>query len=282
MKNHFNDILFEKDIEDKLLAKLRLMGHNVRRQVYINSGVIDIVDETEKEIIEIKRKLSESSMRKGSNQLKSYSEEYSEDWHLVLIGPKTKSTNSFISVMNEKGIEVRIWDHEREEIESQELIRSILKNDREKVEAYLFTEETVNLSNEIKKGILVRLAKYGNGTSFVELVQHFPKIQGDYSITCGDNESIIIWIGLSKEFIDWFYKMGKKGIITINVHNILGNVMSYFFDGGGLSLKPLEKLTHRSLNHHYKEPRWVPILLGTVYRPTEEEFKNYRKKHCYA
>lgn len=76
-------LVSEKAIEDVLYERLVDMGLNVKRQVQIGAGVVDII--TDEAIYEVKYKLDRDSVFRGTGQLMIYSQHF-KDKSLRMVG----------------------------------------------------------------------------------------------------------------------------------------------------------------------------------------------------
>jgi len=87
----------------------------------------------------------------------------------------------------------------------------------------------------------------GNGTTFVELLQHIPYLKGDCNF-CFGNENTIAWMGVSETCVEALDRLEKTGVILIKPSSLL----TYLVDGCALRL-PLV-----TSNRKYKKPHWLP------------------------
>jgi len=103
---------------------------------------------------------------------------------------------------------------------------------------------------KLKQEILDYISKHP-ATSFAELSMVFgEKIRGEEALIF-DNENIIIWTNLSKEFIEIFKELlNEKKIVVVP-----SNPLVYACDGKLLKLPIAKRLIK------YKEPHWLPVVL---------------------
>ena len=95
--------------------------------------------------------------------------------------------------------------------------------------------------------------KQRGSVSFAELQTLLgDEIKGEYSLTVNGNPNLILWTGVSKEFVDLMNDSINRGIYKISKAHIL----SYVIDGKFLKY-PIAKRPQ----HKYKTIHWLPVVL---------------------
>jgi len=104
-------------------------------------------------------------------------------------------------------------------------------------------EESVKYINEL------------DNVSFVELLRHLENkgfnVRGECAILL--NENLVVWVGMSQEFIDIFQELRNSCPI------IACNKIIYLMDGASLPIKPINAKSIKN-NYKYKSERWIPVV----------------------
>jgi len=94
-----------------------------------------------------------------------------------------------------------------------------------------------------------------DNVSFVELLKHLEDkgfdVRGELSILL--NENLVIWIGMSREFVNIFQELKNKCPI------VACNKLIYLMDGASLPLKTINPNSIKN-NYKYKGDRWFPVV----------------------
>lgn len=101
--------------------------------------------------------------------------------------------------------------------------------------------------------IIYEYVKARGSVSFAELQTLLgADFKGDHYLTMKDNENLILWTGMSAEFVKLMSNLLNKGVYKVSEAHIL----SYAIDGSMLSY-PIAKRP----NHKYKTLHWLPVVL---------------------
>jgi len=91
----------------------------------------------------------------------------------------------------------------------------------------------------------------GDGLTFVELLRFLPYLKGSDDLHCDENESLLLWAGVSKACIKALGQLVADGNMEFKVTNPL----TYVLDGHR-SRQPVAYKKRR-----YKEQRWMPVTI---------------------
>ena len=100
----------ERETEDAVYADLLGRGLTVRRQVWVASGVIDLL--TPEAIYEVKTFLTRDTLFHGLGQLLAYQVELDNGAarRLILLGRETRETAALLPTLARLGVEVEAWN----------------------------------------------------------------------------------------------------------------------------------------------------------------------------
>lgn len=91
--------------------------------------------------------------------------------------------------------------------------------------------------------------------SFPELVLRFPEASGD-SVFCGENETLIIWEGLSQECIGALRSLLSEGAVVLRMLSEIDALLIHAtVHKGGLNYPVATR------NKKYAKPHWLPAIL---------------------
>lgn len=109
--------------------------------------------------------------------------------------------------------------------------------------------------------------------TFVELQREFEKVievKGGHALECCRNG--VLWTGLSQEFTDLIQGLLRNKRIFTHP----ASKMTYFIDGGGLSLPTPKNPPKDGLHVGYEQPVWIPVCFRT--KPYDPEEENRRRR----
>jgi len=115
---------------------------------------------------------------------------------------------------------------------------------------------------EMAEKMLAYIQKYDHVT-FVELTRQIGgESKGDYTYEAAMFPNVVLWIGMSKPFVEALGIVIKRSAVKPTV------VLTYILDGAALKL-PLVKGGSLATVRRYKKPHWLPVVF-TRDLPTSE------------
>ena len=106
------------------------------------------------------------------------------------------------------------------------------------------------MKEQIKKIISSR-----NDVSFPELMKAIPESAGDCAM-CHDNDSLILWEGMSQQFVDALQALLREGSIELQRVTATELALIHSFSRDSLPGWPVAERIK-----NYKTPHWLPAII---------------------